>query len=784
MIKNYLKIALRNLLRNKGYSFLNIAGLAIGITCAAFIFLWIENEVNYNSVFEKQDTVYYVPTNQKYDGEYRTIFATPGPLAPDLKAEIPEIIRAARTSSWEALFAVEDNAINVQGRYADPEIIDIFTLKFVEGNPITSLVAPHAIVINEKTAIKLFGQSTDVIGRTIKVDNEQNFTISGVIEDLPQNVTFGFNWLIPFNTYASGEEWMLDYRNNFADTFVELSPDADFTITNQKVLDLMPTKTDYAETRAFLHPLKDWHLRSEFENGVSIGGRISYVRLFGLIALIILLIACINFMNLATASSAQRAAEVGVRKVLGSGKRSLVFQFLAEAILTTALAALLSIGLLIIFLPQFNLLIENQLTLGLADPSPILALIGFVVVLGLISGLYPAFYLSSFKPIKVLKGISKTQGGGSHLRKGLVIAQFSVSIIFIISTIIIYQQVQYVKERDLGYEKDGLLRLPVSELMQSKFETIKQEMLSSGTIGQVAYSSTNFLNGGYNGSGLVWQGGVNTEDYLISFRVISSDFMKTVGMEFVEGRPFSNSPAKDSANTIISKSFAKLLGEGSALNKKIKRGDYDYNVIGVVEDFIYGDMYSESDPVMFFNSDSYAQHLYVKSNDNVAISAVISTLEEIYKKHNSGYPFEYSFVDEDFDKKFKSEALIGKLSQVFALLAIIISCLGLFGLSAFTSEQRKKEVGVRKVLGSSVTGIVRLLSKDFMILVLVSIVVAIPFAWWFMHNWLQDFAYRIDIKWWVFGIAGITAAGIAMATVSFQAIKAATANPVKSLRTE
>ena len=784
MLKNYLKIAWRNLWKNKGYSALNIFGLAIGITCASLILLWVEDEVNFDSTFPKQDLVYYVPTNQQYEGDWRTFFqSTPGPLAKAMKDEIPGIVGTSRTMGSNLLFGEEEKTINKYGRFADPDFLSMFSLSFIEGNMKNAFNDYNAIVISKKTATHLYGENTAALGKVVRVNNDSNYTITGVFEDLPNTTTYQFDWVAPFERFAADKGWMKEYGNNFSDTFVELSPEADFKTVDTKVRKILPEKTEEEETYAFLHPMKDWHLKSNFEGGKKIGGQITYVRLFTLIAIIILLIACINFMNLSTARSEKRAKEVGVRKVLGSGKKNLIYQFIAEAMITAILATLVSVVLLLLLLPQFNLLIEKQLELRIFDAGHLLPLLGITLICGFIAGWYPALYLSSFKPVEVLNGVKTKQGGAALIRKGLVVTQFTVSIIFIIGTIIVYQQVQHVKSRDIGYDRAQLIRMPVNGDIIKNFTPIRQDMIASGAIENVALNNSQILSGGNNGSGLEWQGGTNTEDVLISFRFVSSNFLETAGMEIVEGRGFSDDIAKDSANTIITESFAKLMGSGSAVGKTISRGEV-YTVIGVVKDFLYGDMYGTSDPLMFFNYNDYARFLYVKMKSNVATADALSAMDKVMKKYNPAFPFEYEFVDDSFNARFKSEKLVGSLSQIFALLAIIISCLGLFGLSAFTAEQRRKEIGVRKVLGSSVTGIVELLSKDFMRLVFISILIAGPLAWWAMQNWLESFAYRIEINFWVFAIAGLTAVCIALLTVSFQAFKAAVANPVKSLRSE
>ncbi|WP_273568248.1 ABC transporter permease [Maribacter halichondriae] len=786
MFKNYLKIAWRNLWKNKGYSSLNIFGLAIAITCASLILLWVEDEVSFDSVFTKKENVYVVLANSEFDGEWRTFGDTPGPLAQDLKDEMPEIVKTARTSDGNMLFTIGDNSVNRSGTYVDADFLDILSLQFVEGNIESALDRPDAIVLTQKTASDLFGKNTTALNKTLRVNNNNNYVVTGVVKDLPDNTTLGFGWLAPFERFNEGEdnEWMKEYGNNFAYTFVELALGSNYKAVDTKLRELLPEKMEDPDSYFFLHPMKDWHLRNNFENGEKVGGQIVFVRLMAIIALIILLIACINFMNLATARSEKRAKEVGLRKVLGSGKKMLISQFMAEALITAALATVVSVFFLSMLLPQFNILIEKQLELRLFDARHLLSLLSISLICGLLAGWYPAFYLSSFKPAEALKGVKSKQGNSGIIRKGLVVAQFAVSIVFIISTIIVYQQIQHVKSRDLGFAKENLIKIPVKGDMLKNFDPIKNEIIASGMVENVALLNTHILADGYNGTNLEWQGGTDTKDVLISFRYISSDFFKTAGMEIIEGRGFSEDASKDSTNTLISQSFAKLMGEGSALGKTVIRYGKTYTVLGVVKDYLYGDMYGTSDPVMFFNDPSWAQYLYIKTKSGTAMTTALTVMEKVIKTHNPAFPFEYEFVDDSFNSRFKSEKMMGSLSQIFAILAIVISCLGLFGLSAYTAEQRRKEIGVRKVLGSSVMGIVKLLSKDFLSLVLIALLVAGPLAWWAMKNWLEGFNYRIEINPWVFAFAGLIAIGIALLTVSFQAVKAALANPVKSLRTE
>jgi putative ABC transport system permease protein len=792
MFKNYIKIAWRNLWRNKGYSVLNIFGLAIGITCTSLILLWVEDEVNYDSIFPNQDLVYIVPTNQTFEGEVYTFYSTPGPLAKDLKDEIPEITKSSTTWGGEILLTDGENGINRYGRYVHPDFLDIFSLHFLEGEMKSALSKPDGIVLTKETATTLFGTDKNALNRVIKINNEYSFTVTGVVENLPSNITFGFNWLLPFERFQLGEadmSWTEEYGNNFADTFVDLAPNSNFNEVDAKVRGIIASKMssdNETPNEAFLHSIKDWHLRSDFRGGKKVGGQIKLVKSIAFIALIILLIACINFMNLSTARSGKRANEVGVRKVLGSSKKRLVGQFIVEAVILASISAFFSIVLLLALLPSFNTLVQKQIELNLIEPLHIVSLICITLVCGLLAGWYPALYLSSFKPAEVLKGIGKSQGNATLIRKGLVVTQFIVSIVFIVSSIIIYQQIEHVRVRDVGYEKEQLINVSINGNMVDKFYPIKEDLIATGTVEDVALTNTNMLSSGNNGSGLTWQGGEDTDDVLVRFRYVSPNFISTVGLELLEGRNFNVDRAVDSTNIIITQSFASLIGNESAVGKTVMRNNINYNVIGVVKDYLYGDMYGngKTGPVMFFNNYEWANTMYIHLKPESSRMEALASIEKIIKKYNPAFPFEYRFENDLFNSRFRNEELVGKLAKIFSMLAIILSCLGLFGLAAYTADQRKKEIGVRKVLGSSVSGIVRLLSKDFIRLVIIALIIATPLAWWFMQNWLESFAYRIDIDLWVFVVAGFAAIVIAFFTVSFQAIKAAIANPVKSLRAE
>jgi putative ABC transport system permease protein len=785
MLKNYLKTAFRNLWKNKTYSFLNIFGLAVGITCAGFIFLWVENENSYNRFHAKYDDVYQVMEHQAYDGKNYTFAATPGVLAPAMKNELPGVIATARTT-WrqKVLFSLGDKAIYEKGFFADSSLFDILTLPFVQGSKEKIFTQLHSLVISETMASKFFGKEKNIIGKTLRVDNKDEFVISGVIKDIPRNSSLQFDWLAPFKIYYDKNEWLQSWGNNGIQTFAELDSKTNIESFNNKFRNYIKSKDSSAIAQPFLFAMDDWRLRNKFEDGKQAGGRIQYVRTFSTIAWVILLIACINFMNLATARSEKRAREVGVRKVLGAGKSILIGQFIGEAIFMSFIAVVLAVAMMYLLLPAFNLLVEQKLSIGLNDPFHLFALFAIGLICGLVAGSYPALYLSSFNPIWVFKGMKMKGSSAAIVRKGLVILQFTASIVLIIGTIIIYQQVQHIKSRELGYNKDYLLQLNMQGDMQKNFSVIKQELLSTGQIENTAMGNLDMLEMGSQTTDFAWEGKDLSKKVLITIDFISPEYIRTTGIKMKHGRDFHSIAANDSSSVIINETLAKMTGKENPVGMVLSRGDTKYTIAGVTKDFVFGDMYAKNDPLVFLVYPENYNYMFVKIKPNSGVEQAVAKVENIIKRNNPAFPVEFEFVDESFNNLFKSEMLIGKLSRVFAVLAIIISCLGLFGLAAYTAERRTKEIGIRKVLGASVPGITRLLSKDFIQLVGISTLVAFPLAWWAMHNWLQDFAYRINISWWVFVAAGVLALFIALFTISFQSIRAAVANPVKSLRTE
>ncbi len=795
MFKNYFKTAFRNLWKNRTYSFLNIFGLAIGMACAGLIFLWVEDEVNYDSFNAKKDNLYFVKENQKYDTYTATFGSTPGVLGPAIKAEIPGIANTCRVTEGDnqLLFTIGDKSVFSAGKYAEASLFSMFTLPFVQGNANTAFAQLYSIVITQKAAKKFFGNDKNVVGKRLRIDNKQDYIVTGVLKDFSQNSSLQFEWIAPFDIWYQQNDFAHKWGNNCLSTYVELKPGVNKDLVNKQLYNFIQQREPTSIARPFLFSMNDWHLYDQFENGKKTGGgRIQYVRLFSIIAWIILLIACINFMNLSTARSEKRSREVGVRKVLGAGKKILVTQFLGEAIFMALIAAITAVVIVLLTLPAFNMLVQKQLTSGFQNPLHIPALLLITLICGLIAGSYPSLYLSSFNPVFILKGIKLKTGSAAWIRKGLVVVQFSISIILIISTIIIYQQIQHVKDRQLGFNKNNLIEMNMQGDMAKNYIAIQQDLLRTGVVENVASSDHTTIDGGNNTGGLTWDGKTSNAQILVSQRYVTPEFMNTTGLKVLEGRDFEPTDSIFSnkrINVIITQSFATLMGKGSAIGKLIRyNGDTSgtaANVIGVINDYVYGNMYGKPDPVLFVCSAPVnTTVMYVRIKQHANVETALAQIQDVMKEDNPAYPFNYVFVDDQFNKMFLSEMLISELSRVFAALAIIISCLGLFGLAAYTAERRTKEIGIRKVLGATAAGLAGLLSKDFLQLVCISCLVAFPIAWWEMHNWLQSYQYRIEISWWIFLIAGLLAVLIALLTVSFQAIKAAIANPVKSLRAE
>ena len=791
MLRNYLAILLRSLRKTPVYGLLNITGLALGIACAALIFLWVEDELSYDHQYAKRNQLYGVMMNIDYSGKIETNFSIPGPMAEAIPAVAPGVVSTTRVGFGQELFALEDKSAYQYGVYVDTGFFSMLQPEFIKGNA-AGFAHMHTLVLTETMAQKFFG-SADPVGRTLRVDNTQDYSVIGVVKDPPSNVSIRYEWLAPVQNFLDKNAWLKTWATYGITTLLELRPDANVSaVGNQLTSLLRPKGKLYTHASCLLQSMNDWHLRGRYTNGRPDGGAITFVRLMSAIAWIILLIACINFMNLATARAGQRAREVGVRKTLGAVRKALIGQFILEAIVLSFAAVLMAVFLVYLGLPAFNTLVRKELTFSPFQPVHLTALIIIGLLCGLIAGSYPAFYLSSFQPVAVLKGqrIALNAGRG-FIRKGLVVTQFAVSVVFIVCTIIIYQQVQYSRQRDLGFDKEHLLYTPVRGDLALHFDAVRTQLLQTGIVTDASLSDSPPLSMWSTNTTqeITWPGAGANKDVRICWEWVTPGYFSTIGLQLKEGRIFYPDARIDSNTIIINEAMADLMGKQGRVGGSLTfRDTRRYRVVGVVKNFLFNDMQASSvAPLMLSCGQTGTEQfgfMEMRLKAGHDLPATLAKVQEIIKTNNPGYPVDYSFVDQDFESMFSFETRIGQFAGIFGLLAIFISCLGLFGLAAYTAERRTKEIGIRKVLGATTVTLANLLSGEFLQLVALSCAIAFPVAWWIMNNWLRDFAYRTAIHWWVFALAGATAVLIAFLTVSFLAIRAARANPVRSLRTE
>ncbi len=789
MVNNFFKIAFRNLLRNKRFSTINILGLAIGMASAILILLWIQNEVSYDRFHQQGDRIYTLNNRDKFNGENWAWGSTPKILAPTLKLEYPNDIEDfTRVSDNNFLFTTGDKHLNADGIFVDPGFLNIFSFPLLKGNLQQALTNASGIVITQKFAKKLFG-GEDAMGKIVRIDSSDNFTVTGVLKDLPNNTNFSFEYLLPWS-YMKRLDWDDEHwTNNSVRSFVLLKPGIMQTAFDNKIRNTTINHTkdgDKSTTQVFTYPLRDRWLYGKSENGKYVSGRAEMVKLFGVIAVFILLIACINFMNLSTARSEKRAKEVGIRKVVGAQKSGLVAQFIGESILLAVIAGLISLLIVQLCLSGFNQLVGKELFISYSNPFYWLFFISFIVFTGFIAGSYPAFYLSAYQPVKVLKGTFKAAHALVTPRKVLVVLQFTFAIALIICTIIVEHQIQYAQNRDAGYKKDQLVYTAIQGDISKHYDAIRNDLLASGAVTGVTKSMSPMTQRYSDGWGFSWQG-MKPGDEKVDFVRMASDvdFVNTMGTTLLQGRDIDikNYPG-DSTAMLLNETAVKMMGFKNPLGQIVKNDDRSWTVVGVLKDFIYESPYEKVQQLVVLGPASWFNVMHYKLSSAHSTEDNLKTIEKIFKKYNPQYPFVYTFADEQYAQKFADEKRTGTLAGLFAGLTIFISCLGLFGLATYMAENRIKEIGVRKVLGASVASITTLLSRDFLALVMISFLLASVIAWWTMSQWLSIYTYRISIEWWVFALAGFLSIIIALFTVSYQSIRAAIANPVKSLRSE
>ncbi len=791
MLKNFFKVALRSLWKQKGYSFLNIFGLAMGMTCSLLILLWIRDEKSVDGFHVNGDRLYSIYERQYYDGKTEGGFYTPGILADELKKVLPEVEMAAGFA-WQNknTFQVGDKILKQQGSFAGEDFFRMFSYTVLEGKATTALATPVSIAISRKMAMDFFGSPQAAINKTIRFENRKDFTVAAVFENLPENTSDKFDYLINWKSFLDDNSWAKEWGNNGPHALLLLRKDANPALVRKKLTHFLDTynkdQNKNFHIELDMSRFGDVYLHSGFKNGQIEGGRIEYVRLFSVVAIFILLIACINFMNLTTARSVKRAKEIGIRKVVGAVRPALIRQFIGEAVLLSLFSVILALVMVLLVLPAFNHMTGKVISFPYTSSSFWLSLAALTLVTGALSGSYPALFLSSFQPIRVLKGAMKFSTGATWFRKGLVVFQFVLSIVLIVGTIVVSGQVNYVQSINLGYDRDNLVSIPLEGDLTGKYKLFKEQALrvkGVGDVSRISQMPTDIQNGTF---GVDWDGKDPNNTIMFVNASAGYELAKTMKLKMAAGREFSAEYPTDSVGYLLNEESMRRMGfkSDNVVGKRLTFWGKKGTIVGVIKDFHFNSLHDPIRPliVRFGEEETYGTALVrIRAGQT---KETLSQLETLCHELNPRFPFTYRFTDDEYRDLYKSESIVHNLSNCFAGLAIFISCLGLLGLAMFTAEQRTREFGIRKVLGAKVGTLFTLLSTDFLQLVLVAFLLATPLAWWAMHLWLQNFAYHIQLEWWVFLLAGVLALLIALLTVSFQAVKVAIANPIKSLRTE
>jgi putative ABC transport system permease protein len=786
MIKSYFKAAWRNMTRNKLTGFINVFGLAIGLSCSLFIWLWVSDELSYNRFLSGVNNIYEVHVNAPFNGDTITMTASPGPMGEAIQNNIPQIEQATKmTYSRDVLFTVGDKAMKEKGTFATAGFFKVFPFKTIDGNPDQAIASIDQIVITKKIAEKYFN-TPEAVGKTIRVDNNKDYRIGAVIEDIPHNSTIQFDWMINFKEQE--EDWMKTWGNISFFTYVRLKPHADLVNTARSLRSIYPkfAPEGFRPNYPTLQAIRDVYLYADYKNGKPTGsGRIEYIRIFAAVAIFILLIACMNFMNLATARASLRAKEIGIRKVVGARKTSLVGQFMTESLLTCLVATLLAIAITSLLLPAFNHLFDKQIQLNLFQPSLWYSIIVLVIVTSIIAGSYPSLFLASFKPLRILKGNIVTQSGNvASVRKGLVIVQFALSTFLIVGMLAVSKQVNYIQHKNLGFDKEHVIYLPLDGDLYKKMDAYQNELNKLRNV--EASDPINQLPMDLNSTSgdLSWPGKPANLQTEVVATWTGYGFTKTLGISMAVGRDFSKDYPGDSLSYVINESAAKMMGmQNNAVGNHVEFWNGKGTIIGVMKDFHIASLHTSIKPLILCLAPSNTSYMMIRLHAGQTKEA-LAAIDRITRNFNPAYPFEYHFADETYDQMYKSEMQVSALVKYFGLLAVLISCLGLFAIVAFSAERRTKEIGIRKVLGSSVIGIVRLLSMESLKIIIISMAIAFPLAYWAVNEWLKSFAYKSAGGVWIFIITALLMLIVSCITICFQAIKAAMANPVKSLRTE
>lgn len=792
MLRNYLKIAFRSFRRQKGIAFINLAGLALGLVAALFILLWVQDELSYDNFHQEKDRIYQVMNNiSPSEGKIDTWDGSPEPYGKVLKSEIPEIESVSYHIGWGHVFSFDNRLFQESGYFATADFFDVFTFPFLAGDIETALAEPNSMVISEELAEKYFGSNWHregrTIGKSIRLDDEMEVQVTGVFATPPTNSSLQFNYIRPMeDLFKQFPNWRDHWGNYMFSLFVKLGKNVEPEAVNDKLVEAIKRNTKGSHPAGmFLHPLTDKYLYSKFENGKVAGGRIEYVRIFFAAALFILLIACINYMNLATARASRRSREVGVRKVVGAARSSLMGQFMTESVVTTLLAAVIALGISQLFLGNFNTLTGKTLLVDFTSGQFWMTSLGIVLLVGVLAGSYPAFMLSSFKIIHTLKGKISGQLGDANLRRGLVVLQFTLSILLIMGAVVVRNQVSFIKNKNLGLDKNNVLTFEIPWDQVEKFEVYKEKLLNQTAVAEISMVSENPLQIGAGTGDPTWEG--MQESQRAIFKVITTDdqFLNTMKIPLVKGKGFEKGMSVDTLNFnyIINEEAARLMGFEDPLNKQLQFWGYKGRIIGVVKDFHFATLHSPIRPLIIRYEPEEASGILLRPAPGRTEEALASA-EAAFKEFSPNKPFQYEFLDQNYEKMYRGETTTGKLADLFALIAIIISCLGLLGLAAFTAEQRTKEIGIRKVLGASVGHLLLLLNREFGRLILLAFIIAVPTAWYLLNKWLEQFAYHVNIGWSAIALSGGIILLAAILTVSFHSIRTATSNPVDSLRYE
>ncbi|WP_276482814.1 ABC transporter permease [Paraflavitalea pollutisoli] len=782
MLKNYLKMAWRSLAKNKISSFINISGLAVGLAIGILIMVAVLDMISYDKFHQNMPNIYSLMNTHKVGGEIGVGTSVPGPLAADVKANLPEVQRISRfAGSGQTLITTEEKSVYETTVFAEPDYFRMMTFPALSGDPVKAMEGSGSVVITARTAQKLFG-TVNAIGKLITYNSQFPLEVAAVIHDIPANSSAQFDVIIPFKVYEQQNSgWINKWDNNQIATWMQLQPNVNLAAVNAKLGKLIKARLNNEEAGLFAYPFSRMWLHGEFQDGKPSGGRISAVWMFATIGIFVLLVACINFMNLSTARSERRAREVGVRKVMGAFRKQVIAQFLCEAMLLSLISLAVALLLARLALPLLNYFTEKELSFDFMNWQLWASLTGMVLFTGLVAGSYPAFFLSSFKPVLVLKGIIVNRRGASILRKGLVTFQFMVSICLILATIVIYKQLRHAESRPIGYTAENLVEVPLRGEIVNKYALLKNELSQVPGVESVSGGGNNILRFGGATDGVTWPGQGPNDRMWVTLTDVQYDWAKTAGLPLAEGREFDPAYGTDTNAVLLNEVAVKKMRLVSpVVGQRVGGG----TVVGVVGDFVYNNPLSTPKPMLIKLTRGTVNHLFIRIKNDDQWKKTMAGIEKAIKKTDPLFPFEFHFVNEEYQKRFQGIRFTSQMTNLIGVLAIFISCLGLFGLSAFLAERRQKEVGVRKILGASLTQVWMILSKDFLKPVLIAFVLATPLAGWALHSMLQNMDYRISLSWWMFAVAGIATVIIALATVSFHGIKAALVSPSQSLRND